>query len=96
MEIGGPYPFRAAVAYQPGRAQAIPTRQSATTDTTQPVNPGGMDRLVAGRVQGGLDFDPASISPIIQGNTLQLYTRHADLIEAATGVERGRIVDLRG
>lgn len=96
MEIGGPYPFRAAVAYQPGRTREIPVRTPATADTTPRVSPGGIDRLVAGRVQGGLDFDPASISPTSQAGTLQFYTRHADLIEAATGVERGRIVDLRG
>ena len=109
MEIGGPYPFRAAVAYQSMQSARQPnlTRTSpvqapsvvAPVRTSAPAQvsaPNAIDRLVAGRVPGGMDFELASTSPVRQPSAFQLYTRDADRLEAATGVERGRIIDLKG
>lgn len=103
MEIGGPYPFRAAAAYQPGRGVQQPgdvrtksVRPTTAMPSPRPVAPGPIDRLVAARVPVGMEFNAPSMSPLRQANTFQLYTRDADRIEAATGVHRGRIVDLKG
>ncbi|MCH2132420.1 MAG: hypothetical protein MK116_01595 [Phycisphaerales bacterium] len=102
MEIGGPYPFRAAAAYQvgrsahPGPVQTSATRPVQVAEPTRSVNtPAAINRLVAARVPGGMDFDTAALTPVRQGDAFQLYSRAADRIEAATGVQRGRLVDIR-
>ena len=109
MEIGGPYPFRAAVAYQamqasrPARLERpMPVSQPAAVSSAQApasvqsVSTTAIDRLVAGRVPGGMDFELSTPQPVQRHDAFQLYTRDADRIEAATGVERGRIIDLKG
>ena len=104
MDIGGPYPFRAVAAYQPaGRVTAQPAVRQlgavAPSAVPSPMNvapASGVQSLVAGRVPGGMDFDAASMIPNRPTNAFQLYTRVADRIEAATGVERGRVIDLKG
>ncbi|MBG81138.1 MAG: hypothetical protein CMJ39_10600 [Phycisphaerae bacterium] len=104
MEIGGPYPFRAVAAYQPaGRVAPQPAvRQqgvvapSAVPSPTNQAPTSAVQSLVAGRVPGGMDFDAASVIPNRPTNAFQLYTRVADRIEAATGVELGRVIDLKG
>ena len=103
MKIGGPSPFRAMAAYQPaGRVAVQPgIRQSgavAPSAAPSPMNQAptsAVQSLVAGRVPGGMDFDAASLIPNRPTNAFQLYTRVADRIEAATGVERGRVIDLK-
>ena len=101
MEIRGPFPFRAVAAYQPaGPAQpksGAPTVPSLhpNASTSSMVGAKGMDRLVAGRVTGGMDFDSATVRPVTR-HTFQMYTNATDRIEAATGVARGRFIDVRG
>ncbi|MEE2907079.1 MAG: hypothetical protein VX527_04520 [Planctomycetota bacterium] len=103
MEISGPYPFRAAAAYQPGRGVQQPgqvrinaIRPTEATPTVGPVSSNPIDRLVAARVPMAMEFDTQAMTPVRKSDAYQLYTRDADRIEAATGVHRGRIVDLKG
>lgn len=51
--------------------------------------------LVAGRVRGAIEFDGVSV-PRTHAATLNLYTRAADKIEAATAVQIGRTIDVKG
>ena len=51
--------------------------------------------LIAGKVKGPVTFSAAP-SPASAGGQFRLYTRAADAIEAATGVELGRTIDVRG
>lgn len=95
--------YQAMQSSRPGRLErSMPVSQPAVVAAPQvasPVQPGpasGIDRLVAGRVPGGMDFELASSPPVQRTNAFQLYTRDADRIEAATGVERGRLVDVQG
>lgn len=103
MEIGGPYPFRAAAAYQPGRGVQQPDhvrinsiRTTVATPTVRPESSNAIDRLVAARVPMRMEFDSKLMTPVRKADAYQLYTRDADRIEAATGVHRGQIVDLKG
>ena len=104
MDISGPYPFRAVAAYQPaGRVVAQPAvsqlgvvQPSTVPAPTNQAPTSGVQSLVAGRVPGGMDFDASSVIPNRPANAFQLYARVADRIEAATGVERGRVIDLKG
>lgn len=58
--------------------------------------------LVAGRVRSGINrgegFDEVSSvrsDPHQQGASLKLYCRSADCVEAATGISRGQILDVK-
>jgi hypothetical protein len=83
---------RAAVAATP--VQQTPPAQALAHEAER------LKPLVAGRVQSGINrgqgFDelPAE-GRNRQGQlaSLKLYSRSADLVEAATGVTRGRILD---
>jgi len=103
MRISGSLPFNVAQAY------GIKPQQVATTTPATPVEPVARTRptgteadsaahvrsLVAATVQGGVTFDGASTIPAAK-SSLTLYTRAADTIEAATSIELGRRVDMRG
>lgn len=54
----------------------------------------GTDRLVAGRVTQGVDFATGPL-PTNDPQAIPLYTRGADLVEAAVGATLGRRLDLR-
>jgi len=106
MQIGGSFPIHIARAYgakpthasapeTPIKASALPSRlDQASNDSTQPVRL--IDKLIAGQVNQSVDFAIASTPANPAGNALQLYTRAADKIEAATGVLLGRSLDIRG
>lgn len=68
---------------------------SATTSPSA-IQPGcAAQSLVAGRAPGPITFDGVSI-PRTNPGVLHLYTRAADKIEAATAVQIGRTLDIRG
>ncbi|MDX2115115.1 MAG: hypothetical protein SFZ24_05765 [Planctomycetota bacterium] len=100
MHVGGPTnPFHIARAYgvaapssarPPSAASPAPAQAPAATGRT----PSNVQRLVAGVVPGRIDFstpEPSHAAP-----TLQLYRHPADRNAAATAVNAGRIVDVRG
>lgn len=109
MEINGNIPIHVARAYglqrPAGPGQAAPIRPTASTTglpmvsqvtgapTTGDVGRSrSVDKLVAGTVHQPISFDgAATISP---NQTLQLYTRAADKIEAAVAVNVGRSLDV--
>lgn len=103
MEIGGPYPFRAAAAYQAvrntSRLEASTTGAGQVSvpasPATQAGSSGSISRLVAAKVPGGMEFDSSTMKPARPVGAYQLYTRSTDHLEAATGVQRGRIIDLK-
>jgi len=55
----------------------------------------GIDRLVAGRVPGGVDFHAAS-TPTSPAGAYQFYTRAADRLEASVMMRTGARIDVRG
>lgn len=96
----------AARAYDVKPAQAAPlanaariTRpdtlslQSAPTVTTSAT---AVANLVSGSVVRAIDFDHQAPAPTQRPDTLALYTRAADKVEAATAVHVGRMIDLSG
>ena len=106
MRIDGQLPVHIAQAY--GISRVAPLRGPRPTAPSQPVHrthsaqnaarPGaiGAERLIAGRVAGQVDFSgSATRDPNLTG-TLQLYTRAADMLEAAIGVHLGRAIDVQG
>jgi hypothetical protein len=83
----------AAAAPQPVE-RAAPTEPLARIERT--AVPGKVNQLIAGAVPGAVTFD-GSFTPIPgEAPTLKLYTRAADTIEAATGIQLGRAIDLKG
>jgi hypothetical protein len=104
VNVGAPIPFSAARAY--GIARPAPVRAAAPVTAPTPVTapkpetpaletPERVQRLVAGRVPGMVDFDSAR-NGAQRADRFTLYTRAADRIEAATGIELGRALDIRG
>lgn len=106
MQIGGSFPIHIARAYgsapiKPSgsaglvKATASLTRLDQTSSSA--VQPGRtIDRLIGGHVNQSVNFNMTSTPANPAGNALQLYTRAADKIEAATGVLLGRSLDIRG
>ena len=102
MDIGGPYPFRVVGAYQPADqvghagnslpAVSVPAPSTRSAREASSLNIG---RLVAARVPGGMEFDTSAMTPIRSSGAYQMYTRAADRLEAATGVQCGRVIDLK-
>jgi hypothetical protein len=93
MQIPGPIPFHAAQAYGASPTRSVervaPIEGVAKTAGSSTL----ADRLIAGRVAGAVDFDggvPAS------SESLPLYTRAADMVEAAVAVARGTVIDVTG
>ena len=107
MQINGSIPMHVARAY--GVKSAQPSKLPAAAAPAQPTarlqagdayagaaeaqpNP-KIDALVAGRVNQPINFAPA---PAPQSESLQLYTRAADRIEAGTAVQLGQSLDVSG
>jgi len=82
MHIDGPIPFAVAQAY--GAKQ---TTHVAKATVAQPVQ-----QLVAAQVPGKVTFDGIDVSHV---QPLQLYTRSADRIEAATRIATGQHLDIQ-
>ena len=55
-----------------------------------------LQSLVAAYVNGPVHFEPPLPSASTRPDVLVMYSRAADKIEAGTGVELGRRIDLRG
>jgi hypothetical protein len=54
-----------------------------------------LDRLVAGVVPGGVDFEDGE-SHRVRDGVISMYTRAGARNEAATGVAAGRVLDVSG
>ncbi len=55
-----------------------------------------LSRLVAGVVQGRVEFDENGVAQVGAGDAIAMYRRPADRNAAATGVTAGRLIDVRG
>ena len=107
MRIDGTNSFNGPIAPHIARAYGLPaTRPTMSIGPAQPASPtaqsGSIDKLpspaqalVAGRVDGPIEFDGVSV-PRSNPSALSLYTRAADRIEAATAVHIGRTIDVKG
>lgn len=104
MRIGSSIPFHIAKAYgitsptKPAQIMSI-TAPEPSPDVPAPspaVIGSGLSQLVGGSVRESVDFDSASTPARPAGPTLQLYSRAADRVEAATGVQIGRGLDIKG
>jgi hypothetical protein len=82
MQVEGPIPFSVAQAYGAQRATQI-----AKATVAQSVQ-----HIVAGQVAGKVHFDGVDVS---NAQPLQLYTRTADCIEAATRIATGQHLDIQ-
>ncbi len=89
----GPGPATIRESFRPG-AMASEIRVSALRDPS-PAATSRLERLVGGRVGGGLDFT-GSAPTASRGDVLPLYTRAADKVEASVAVRLGSTLDLRG
>ncbi len=103
MRISGSIPINVARAYgiAPTKAAqpatpAQPVQQARPVDQVDSNRPSeNVQRLIAGQAPGPVDFASAS-TPTSHAGAYQLYNRAADRIEAATGVNLGRSIDLKG
>jgi hypothetical protein len=91
-----------ARAYSVATARAVALPQGASTAPIGAISPAstpnaiaGPTALVAGRVPGAVRFDGVSV-PRPDMSVLNMYTRAADKIEAATAVHIGRTIDVKG
>lgn len=103
-----PIPFEAARAYGLRPASrpspdAKPADAPARTDMADRVDlsaasprPEKINSLIAARVDVRVDFTPATSSRPAADGPLQLYRHPADKNAAATGVDAGRTIDVRG
>jgi len=101
MRINGSIPIHIARAYGlPPTKNVAPVRPSDPIEKTGRADapptqrgPGNIEKLVAGKVPGAVDFASAS-TPTSPAGAYQLYTRAADKIEAAVAVQLGRNIDV--
>ena len=103
MHVNGSIPIHVARAYgvTPNRTAAPPTAARAPATVVAPVPSTGDRRepsdnikdIVAARVDAPVEFSGAAVS---HAHAYQLYTRAADRIEAAVGVQLGRSIDVKG
>jgi hypothetical protein len=82
MQVEGPIPFSVAQAYGAPKA----------TDVAAPTLAQPVQQIVAGQVAGKVQFEGLDIST---AQPLQLYTRTADRIEAATRIAIGQHLDIQ-
>jgi hypothetical protein len=81
MHIEGPIPFSVAQAY--GAQKVTQVTQTAISSPVQ--------QIVAGQVAGKVHFSAVDISNV---QPLQLYSRSADCIEAATRIATGQHLNI--
>ena len=95
MTIPPTFPFHVARAYGVNNASAL---RSAASPAASPAAQDGISQLLGGSVQQPVSFAGgfASAGSNAALPTLQLYTRAADKVEAATAVQIGRMFDLNG
>ena len=99
-------PFHLARAYAVAPPEAVraetplapvsPVTRREPADSPARRQPSNVDRLVAARVPGRIDFDTATGAPAPDPRThaIPLYRHPADLNAAATTVHAGRTIDL--
>ncbi len=98
MRIGNGIPSHVARAYgvaQPGRARAVPPMSppAASVPARRAQSNAPPEDLIAGIVRQPVEFEtPTAPSPTL-GSSFPLYTRAADKVEAAVGVQVGRVID---
>jgi hypothetical protein len=76
-------------------AACAPAQGASATPSSAIGGSRAAESLIAGRAPGPITFDGVSI-PRTNPGVLQLYTRAADKIEAATAVQIGRTLDITG
>jgi hypothetical protein len=92
MNVGGSLPINIARAYGLGQTgKTTPAQPPAAVKPAATVND-----LVAGRTNQPVNFDTPAVSGARRGDSLQLYTSAAARIEAATGIEVGKKLDVTG
>ena len=105
-------PIHIAKAYNAKPAAAASVNQPASLSPLASIGPSpraadayqsraAIQQLVAGNVNKPVSFDAHSTVPSPQAATaatpsFQLYTRAADKMEAAVGVQLGRTLDVKG
>ena len=105
MRIGDSIPLHIAKAY--GLPQSKPLTQATgvhpptiarltPTDSFESEQPNKVSQLIAGRVARGVDFNSSLPTTPSTADSYPLYTRAADKIEAVTGVQLGRSLDITG
>ena len=100
MRIDGVSNSIAPITTHIAQAYGLPRAQPAMPPESMPaagaVNklPANAQTLVAGRVNGPVEFDGVSV-PRSHPAALSLYSRAADRIEAATAVHIGRTIDIK-
>ncbi|MHC5114155.1 MAG: hypothetical protein ACYTGP_06980 [Planctomycetota bacterium] len=100
MQISGSLPMHIARAYgvTPQVRPAAPLAPAApATPATPAADSSKLNQLVAGTVN--VNASPPTTPTVAAGaadGPYQLYTRAADRIEAATAVQIGRSIDVRG
>jgi hypothetical protein len=92
---GNLIPPHVARAY--GVPNAKPFALPAATAPASPAAPATSpaQSLVAGQVRGPIEFDGTSV-PRPAAGVFHMYTRAADKIEAATAIQIGRTLDIKG
>ncbi len=101
MRIEGSLPMHIARAYGvPAKSRPQPPVSTGVIGTIAPkpaAHVSKASQLVAAKVNQPIDFErtalPSTPNP---AGAYQLYTRAADRIEAAVGIETGRQIDVRG
>jgi hypothetical protein len=83
----------ATPAAQPSQSNA-PASFTIKPDVYEPSTPA--QQLVAGTVAGSVNFDASPRSAPASAYAFQMYTRAADKVEAAVGVQVGRTMDVKG
>jgi hypothetical protein len=96
MEISGSIPMSAPMAAPDIWSTAPPAAAPSPGPSPLAEPSPGIKTLIAGTVSGRVDFDAAANAPARPASAFPLYTRAADAIEAAVGVEIGRTIDVRG
>ncbi len=98
MRIGNALPSYVARAYgvtPPGRARAVPPMSPPAAPvparSAQPKAP--PVNLIAGIVRQPVEFETRTIPSAPHAASFPLYTRAADKVEAAVGVQVGRVID---
>jgi hypothetical protein len=85
----------AAIPGTAGAGASGPAREADQAQLAAAKKRADIRRLVAARVEGGIDFSTGSVRPAATG-ALPLYRHPADKNAAATAIDMGRRVDVQG
>ncbi len=105
MRIGDSIPMHIARAYGLPQGQPVgktgvlqpPTSiRAVPSDSFETQQPDKISQLIAGRVSESVNFNSSLPTTPSTADSYPLYTRAADKIEAVTGVQLGRALDITG